>query len=106
MFTKCCEDTLLTIRQNRENILAMLEVNLKSPTKSNAHMTFAGRANSETTASEQDARRKQSKVEIKIVGTDFSGDGLTVSDHVKKLIEAAVNPYNLCRLFPGWKPWC
>jgi hypothetical protein len=105
MFTKSCEETLLTVRQNRELILTMLEINLKSPTKPAGRMGFPGRSQSESYASTQTAKLRQSKVEIKIIGTDISKEGLTVSEHVRKLVEAAVNPYNLCRHFCGWHPW-
>jgi phosphatidylinositol kinase/protein kinase (PI-3 family) len=44
----------------------------------------------------------------KISGMDFPGSEgkpATVVEQVDKLLRQAVDPYNLCRNFPGWFPF-
>jgi FKBP12-rapamycin complex-associated protein len=107
MFRKCCEDTLLAARQNREALLSMLEINQRDPTRLGPSFTAATRSASEVARSTATAGQGQAVVVKKVTGLDCSRDGkpVTVKEQVSWLIKQAVDPYNLCRNYPGWYPW-
>lgn len=51
------------------------------------------------------AERALMRLDAKLSGTDDGtiGGSSTVEAHVALLIRTAMNPTNLCRLFPGWQ---
>lgn len=52
------------------------------------------------------AKRALLRVKQKLQGyEDPNGNVISVEGQVKGLITAAIDPRNLCRLFPGWAPW-
>jgi ataxia telangiectasia mutated family protein len=50
------------------------------------------------------AERALLRLKAKLQGTE-SGKSTTVEDQVGTLIQQAVNPSNLCKLFHGWQPY-
>ena len=50
------------------------------------------------------ARRMLLRLKQKLDGVE-DGVHLSVSGQVNHLIREAMDPKNLCRLFPGWQPW-
>ena len=50
------------------------------------------------------AERVLLRVKQKLDGVE-DGVNLSVSGQVNHLIRQAMDPNNLCRLFPGWQPW-
>jgi len=50
------------------------------------------------------AERALLRVRQKLQGLEDSVQ-LSVSGQVNQLIQAALDPKNLCRLFPGWQPY-
>lgn len=52
------------------------------------------------------AARALIRVKQKLEGyEDPNGSSLSIEGQVKQLINAAQDPHNLCKLFPGWAPW-
>jgi FKBP12-rapamycin complex-associated protein len=105
MFTTYCEQTMMTVRQNRESILALLEIFAQSPVREAQHMRILARAVSEIqhVAGKFDEILK--KIAAKVNGTEFNGKSLPVSQQVALLIQTATDPYNLCQHFHNWYPW-
>ena len=50
------------------------------------------------------AKRMLLRLKQKLDGVE-DGVHLSVSGQVNHLIREAMDPKNLCRLFPGWQPW-
>ena len=50
------------------------------------------------------AERVLLRLQEKLEGIE-DGTLLSVTGQVNHLIQEAMNPYNLCQLFPGWQPW-
>lgn len=50
------------------------------------------------------AKRVLLRLKQKLDGIE-DGVHLSVSGQVNHLIREAMDPKNLCRLFPGWQPW-
>ena len=50
------------------------------------------------------AKRVLLRLKQKLDGVE-DGVHLSVSGQVNHLIREAMDPKNLCRLFPGWQPW-
>jgi FKBP12-rapamycin complex-associated protein len=107
MFRKCCEETLMTVRHNQEAILRILKINERSPTRPGGRFSHTNRADSERDRSLTSAKSDYRVVEAKVTGMVFKRDGkpATIADQVDKLLRQAVDPYNLCRGYPGWSPW-
>ena len=52
------------------------------------------------------AERTLMKIRNKLRGFENpTGEALGVESHVDLLINEARNPFNLCKIFPGWAPW-
>ena len=50
------------------------------------------------------AERVLLRLQEKLEGIE-DGTLLSVTGQVNHLIQEAMNPHNLCQLFPGWQPW-
>eukprot|EP00644_Phytophthora_capsici_P016091 jgi/Phyca11/568269/estExt2_Genewise1.C_PHYCAscaffold_280195 len=92
------------------------------PTRSRSSSRSSGSAEYDGTGSMQDtqpademhaepgstdaAARALIRVKQKLEGyEDPNGSALSIEGQVKQLINAAQDPLNLCKLFPGWAPW-
>jgi hypothetical protein len=105
MFTTHCEQTMMTVRQNRESILALLEIFAQSPVRESKHMRILPRAVSEMQHVAGKFDQILKRIAAKVNGTEFTGKPLPVSQQVALLIQAAKDPYNLCQHFHNWHPW-
>ena len=52
-----------------------------------------------------DAERALLRVRQKLEGVE-GGEPRSVEGHVQQLIQDARDPDKLCRMYPGWAPWC
>ncbi|XP_065669349.1 serine-protein kinase ATM isoform X6 [Hydra vulgaris] len=128
VFRRCCEETLLLMRESRDAIITIIEVLLYDPlstwtvTTSKAVQIQAKcsdllEAEDGRTVFDNDNRGKASDIEknkmaervllrLKQKLSGMEGGGfLSIQGHVNYLIQEAQSTENLCKLFPGWQPW-
>ena len=92
-------------------------LNLQGSTRDNDELTIStedfspsdSNSNQQTTSgirtpSNKMAERVLLRLQEKLEGIE-DGTLLSVTGQVNHLIQEAINPHNLCQLFPGWQPW-
>ncbi|XP_047986842.1 serine-protein kinase ATM-like [Leguminivora glycinivorella] len=111
IFRKSCEKTMQLLRDNHETLLTILEVLLCDPlyawTTKKLRSTQKDANVACPTGSVADlAERALLAVGSKLRGTeDGAAGGVAVPGQVARLLRAATDPANLCRLFHGWQPY-
>uniref|UniRef100_A0A452TSK9 Serine-protein kinase ATM n=1 Tax=Ursus maritimus TaxID=29073 RepID=A0A452TSK9_URSMA len=130
VFRRCCEKTMEVMRSSQETLLTIVEVLLYDPLfdwtmnplkalylqqrpedDTELHSTPGGedqecrRSLSDTDQSfNKVAERVLMRLQEKLKGVE-EGTVLSVGGQVNLLIQQAMDPKNLSRLFPGWKAW-
>jgi len=132
VYRRCCEKTMEVMRTSQESLMTVVEVLLYdplsswtlSPEKRKALQQKAeeddvpsasavgdcldSTLGTENLAVEDNvnkmAKRMLLRLKQKLDGVE-DGVHLSVSGQVNHLIREAMDPKNLCRLFPGWQPW-
>ncbi|KAJ1509396.1 hypothetical protein HMI54_002422 [Coelomomyces lativittatus] len=102
-FRKACEVTLELLRENSESLMIILEsflhdplIEWKSKKKSHAEL------NENEMRNEAEAILK--KIRNRLQGILEYGTPLSVSGQVEELIQQAMSPELLCRMYEGWLP--
>uniref|UniRef100_A0A671SGL5 non-specific serine/threonine protein kinase n=1 Tax=Sinocyclocheilus anshuiensis TaxID=1608454 RepID=A0A671SGL5_9TELE len=131
VFRRCCEKTMEVMRSSQEALLTIVEVLLYDPLfdwtmnplkafylqQHDEHAELNATLNP-TPGDEIDAHRKASdsqsfnkvaervllRLQEKLKGVE-EGTVLSVGGQVNLLIQQAMDPKNLSRLFPGWQAW-
>ncbi|XP_021062119.1 serine-protein kinase ATM [Mus pahari] len=130
VFRRCCEKTMEVMRSSQETLLTIVEVLLYDPLfdwtmnplkalylqqrpedESDLHSTpNADDQEYKQSLSDTDqsfnkvAERVLMRLQEKLKGVE-EGTVLSVGGQVNLLIQQAMDPKNLSRLFPGWKAW-
>ncbi|KAM6448107.1 serine-protein kinase ATM isoform 1-T2 [Liasis olivaceus] len=130
VFRRCCEKTMNVMRNSQEALLTIVEVLLYDPlfdwtmnplkalylqqrsedeadvssAFSSADQGCNKKANNENQLFNKVAERVLIRLQDKLKGME-EGTVLSVVGQVNFLIQQSVDPKNLSRLFPGWKPW-
>ncbi|CAG9854398.1 unnamed protein product [Phyllotreta striolata] len=120
IFRRSCEKTMEVLRQNGQTINTILEVLLYDPlyvwTITNAEANkrqidggsaVTGKAESSGSSEEPknvSAKRALLRLREKLQGTEL-GYPRSIEHQVEALIQQAVDPTNLCKLFVGWQPY-
>ncbi|XP_045338641.1 serine-protein kinase ATM isoform X2 [Leopardus geoffroyi] len=130
VFRRCCEKTMEVMRSSQETLLTIVEVLLydplfdwtMNPLKAlylQQRLEDDAELHSTPSADDQECRRglgdiDQSlnkvaervlmRLQEKLKGVE-EGTVLSVRGQVNLLIQQAMDPKNLSRLFPGWKAW-
>ncbi|KAG6455766.1 serine-protein kinase ATM [Manduca sexta] len=114
IFRRCCEKTMQLLRNNQETLLTILEVLLCDPLYTwtvttphqNARSSENNDANMARGGKSSLAERALLAVSSKLGGSEGGAPGgVAVPGHVARLLQAAADPANLCRLYPGWQPY-
>uniref|UniRef100_A0A9J7ZJS6 non-specific serine/threonine protein kinase n=1 Tax=Cyprinus carpio carpio TaxID=630221 RepID=A0A9J7ZJS6_CYPCA len=117
VFRRCCEKTMEVMRSSQEALLTIVEVllydplfdwtmnplkafYLQQPDFSYVLMCFCSDSQSFNKVAERVLLRLQEKLK----GVE-EGTVLSVGGQVNLLIQQAMDPKNLSRLFPGWQAW-
>ncbi|XP_028656011.1 serine-protein kinase ATM [Erpetoichthys calabaricus] len=131
VFRRCCEKTMEVMRNSQEALLTIVEVLLYDPlfdwtmnplkafylqqrheeTDLNATLNSTigedqetNKRHSDTQSFNKVAERVLLRLHEKLKGVE-EGAVLSVGGQVNLLIQQAMDPKNLSRLFPGWQPW-
>nr|XP_046246217.1 serine-protein kinase ATM isoform X2 [Scatophagus argus] len=131
VFRRCCEKTMEVMRSSQEALLTIVEVLLYDPLfdwtmnplkafylqhdeqqELNATLssTIGGddiynhRKSSDSQSFNKVAKRVLLRLQEKLKGVE-EGTVLSVGGQVNLLIQQAMDPKNLSRLFPGWQAW-
>ncbi|KAM8821480.1 serine-protein kinase ATM [Eudromia elegans] len=130
VFRRCCEKTMDVMRNSQEALLTIVEVLLYDPlfdwtmnplkalylqqrTEDEADMSSTlntdpqecnRKASSDDQSFNKVAERVLMRLQEKLKGVE-EGTVLSVGGQVNLLIQQAMDPKNLSKLFPGWKPW-
>ncbi|XP_073922893.1 serine-protein kinase ATM isoform X4 [Castor canadensis] len=130
VFRRCCEKTMEVMRNSQETLLTIVEVLLYDPlfdwTMNPLKALYLqqrpedeSELQSTLNADDQECKRKLSdfdqsfnkvaervlmRLQEKLKGVE-EGTVLSVGGQVNLLIQQAMDPKNLSRLFPGWKAW-
>ncbi|XP_042538698.1 serine-protein kinase ATM [Dipodomys spectabilis] len=130
VFRRCCEKTMEVMRNSQETLLTIVEVLLYDPlfdwTMNPLKALYLqqrpedeAELHSTPNADDQDCKRSLSdidqsfnkvaervlmRLQEKLKGVE-EGTVLSVGGQVNLLIQQAMDPKNLSRLFPGWKAW-
>ncbi|XP_029458325.1 serine-protein kinase ATM [Rhinatrema bivittatum] len=127
VFRRCCERTMEVMRTSQEALLTIVEVLLYDPLfdwtmnplkamylqqdEADLNATLPGdnpECNGKDRNSDQSfnkvAERVLLRLQEKLKGVE-EGTVLSVGGQVNLLIQQAMDPKNLSRLYPGWKPW-
>ncbi|KAM6159265.1 serine-protein kinase ATM isoform 2-T2 [Rhynchocyon petersi] len=130
VFRRCCEKTMEVMRHSQETLLTIVEVLLYDPlfdwTMNPLKALYLQQRpedetelNSSLNADDQECKRSPSdtdqsfnkvaervlmRLQEKLKGVE-EGTVLSVGGQVNLLIQQAMDPKNLSRLFPGWKAW-
>ncbi|KAM6946333.1 serine-protein kinase ATM [Aplochiton taeniatus] len=133
VFRRCCEKTMEVMRSSQEALLTIVEVLLYDPLfdwtmnplkafyiqqQHDEQAEIQATLNSTLGGDELDAHRKASdsqnfnkvaervllRLQEKLKGVE-EGAVLSVGGQVNLLIQQAMDPNNLSRLFPGWQAW-
>ena len=128
---RCSEVTLEVLRDHKDSLLTLVEVLIHDPILKWAMSPelAARRQQRLEDASEEeevgpgsvqqqqpdapaahsaesvDAERALLRVRQKLEGVE-GGEPRSVEGHVQQLIQDARDPDKLCRMYPGWAPWC
>ncbi|XP_018573379.1 serine-protein kinase ATM [Anoplophora glabripennis] len=120
IFRRSCEKTMEVLRQNSQTIITILEVLLYDPLY--VWTVTSAEANKRQTDDENDIRNLSSEIEEenttvnitaerallrlkeKLQGNEL-GHSTSIEHQVATLIQQAVDPANLCRLFHGWQAY-
>lgn len=97
-FRACCENVMEIMKENGEQIMALLEAFIYDPLLQWTIQDSSGMA----------AIKAISRIRDKLTGNDFVDivkKQLTVNSQVDLLIQEATNPRNLCQMFQGWCPF-
>ncbi|ESO04070.1 hypothetical protein HELRODRAFT_79596, partial [Helobdella robusta] len=129
-FRRCCEKTMVALRANKQVLLTILQVLLydplydwsMSPLKAERHQPSTNCTDIPSSISTEnfnlessvftdkpDVRNKMAervllRLNQKLCGS-VDGIQLGVQGHVSRLIQQAIDPTNLSKLFPGWQPY-
>ncbi|XP_056650415.1 serine-protein kinase ATM isoform X2 [Monodelphis domestica] len=130
VFRRCCEKTMEVMRNSQETLLTIVEVLLYDPlfdwTMNPLKALYLQQRpedetelNSTLNTQDQECNRSLSRIDQsfnkvaervlmrlqeKLKGVE-EGTVLSVGGQVNLLIQQAMDPKNLSRLFPGWKAW-
>ncbi|NWQ76792.1 ATM kinase, partial [Columbina picui] len=129
VFRRCCEKTMAVMRNSQETLLTIVEVLLYDPlfdwtmnplkalylqqrpedeadmsSTLNTDPQECKRKASDDQSFNKVAERVLMRLQEKLKGVE-EGTVLSVGGQVNLLIQQAMDPKNLCRLFYGWKPW-
>ncbi|XP_066103499.1 serine-protein kinase ATM [Saccopteryx bilineata] len=130
VFRRCCEKTMEVMRNSQETLLTIVEVLLydplfdwtMTPLKAlNLQHRLEDETELQSTLNADDQECKQNinetdqtvykvaervlmRLQEKLKGVE-EGTVLSVGGQVNLLIQQAMDPKNLSRLFPGWKAW-
>ncbi|KAE8627562.1 hypothetical protein XENTR_v10007047 [Xenopus tropicalis] len=126
VFRRCCEKTMEVMRNNQEALLTIVEVLLYDPLfdwtmnplkalylqqdEVDFNATLGGddpecnRNSCDSQSVNKVAERVLLRLQEKLKGVE-EGMVLSVGGQVNHLIQQAMDPKNLSRLFPGWKAW-
>ncbi|NXW30571.1 ATM kinase, partial [Phaetusa simplex] len=129
VFRRCCEKTMAVMRNSQEALLTIVEVLLYDPLfdwtmnplkalylqqrpEDEADMSSSlhtdpqecKRKASDDQSFNKVAERVLMRLQEKLKGVE-EGTVLSVGGQVNLLIQQAMDPKNLSRLFPGWKAW-
>ncbi|XP_033833204.1 serine-protein kinase ATM [Periophthalmus magnuspinnatus] len=131
VFRRCCEKTMEVMRSSQEALLTIVEVLLYDPLfdwtmnplkafclqhdeQQELNATLSStmgaddldnhRKSSDSQSSNKVAERVLLRLQEKLKGVE-EGTVLSVGGQVNLLIQQAMDPKNLSRLFPGWQAW-
>uniref|UniRef100_A0A8C2EAU1 non-specific serine/threonine protein kinase n=1 Tax=Cyprinus carpio TaxID=7962 RepID=A0A8C2EAU1_CYPCA len=111
VFRRCCEKTMEVMRSSQEALLTIVEVLLYDPLfdwTMNPLKAFYLQQHDEHADDSQSfnkvAERVLLRLQEKLKGVE-EGTVLSVGGQVNLLIQQAMDPKNLSRLFPGWQAW-
>jgi phosphatidylinositol kinase/protein kinase (PI-3 family) len=104
VFRRYCEETLMKVRQNRESILALLQIFQWRPLRDATHLKRLQKTQTEQEKNSRKFSEIYERMKNKVQGTEF-GEWIKVEEQVRRLIQAATDEYNLCRMYTGWVPW-
>ncbi|KAM9452589.1 serine-protein kinase ATM isoform 3-T3 [Salvelinus alpinus] len=133
VFRRCCEKTMEVMRSSQESLLTIVEVLLYDPLfdwtmnplkafylqqqhdeqaelQATLNSTLGGdileahRKSSDSQSFNKVAERVLLRLQEKLKGVE-DGRVLSVGGQVNLLIQQAMDPNNLSRLFPGWQAW-
>ncbi|XP_030248293.1 serine-protein kinase ATM isoform X3 [Sparus aurata] len=131
VFRRCCEKTMEVMRSSQEAVLTIVEVLLYDPLfdwtmnplkafylQHDEQQELNATLGSTVGGDDIDSRRKSSdsqsfnkvatrvllRLQEKLKGVE-EGTVLSVGGQVNLLIQQAMDPKNLSRLFPGWQAW-
>uniref|UniRef100_A0AAQ5YQZ4 non-specific serine/threonine protein kinase n=1 Tax=Amphiprion ocellaris TaxID=80972 RepID=A0AAQ5YQZ4_AMPOC len=131
VFRRCCEKTMEVMRSSQEALLTIVEVLLYDPLfdwtmnplkafylqhdeqqelNATLNSTMGGdeidnhRKSSDSQSFNKVAERVLLRLQEKLKGVE-EGTVLSVGGQVNLLIQQAMDPKNLSRLFPGWQAW-
>uniref|UniRef100_A0A1B0CE33 non-specific serine/threonine protein kinase n=1 Tax=Lutzomyia longipalpis TaxID=7200 RepID=A0A1B0CE33_LUTLO len=108
VFRRSCEMTMEVLRENQATINTILEVLLYDPLcnwSTSQQPAIDASANGSIHVSEQknaSAARALFRVNEKLSGRESNTTVHSVSTQVERLIQQAINPANLSRMFHGW----
>eukprot|EP00899_Mesostigma_viride_P015595 jgi/Mesvir1/24036/Mv10774-RA.1 len=124
---RCMEETLRVMQANKESLLTIIEVFIHDPLyrwalsplkalqrqreqgdpgASAIDQVAGGRGGEVTDAKDtnRDAARALLRIKQKLEGYE-EGEARGIQGQVQQLLQQAMDPDRLCRLFPGWAPW-
>ncbi|KAK2847024.1 hypothetical protein Q5P01_010023 [Channa striata] len=114
VFRRCCEKTMEVMRNSQEALLTIVEVLLYDPLfdwTMNPLKAFYLQHDEQQELNATDsqsfnkvAERVLLRLQEKLKGVE-EGTVLSVGGQVNLLIQQAMDPKNLSRLFPGWQAW-
>ncbi|XP_051534451.1 serine-protein kinase ATM isoform X2 [Myxocyprinus asiaticus] len=133
VFRRCCEKTMEVMRSSQEALLTIVEVLLYdplfdwtmnplkafylqqhdeqaelnatlNPTPGGDELDAHRKASSDSQSFNKVAERVLLRLQEKLKGVE-EGTVLSVGGQVNLLIQQAMDPKNLSRLFPGWQAW-
>ena len=106
-FRKCCEQILTLFKQNREDILSLLDVFIYDPLLQWKTQSSPFYTSQVTEQVDQDATRRGSpaskikRIKKKLENSEFS----EVETQVGYLISIAADKRNICKMKDSWRPW-
>lgn len=119
VFRRCCEETLLVMRTNKEALLTIIEVFIHDPLykwalsplkalqrqkEMDDDLETSLEGSEDEYEGNKDAARALIRVKQKLDGYE-GGEMSSVHGQVQQLIQDAIDPERLCLMFPGWGAW-
>ncbi|XP_077197706.1 serine-protein kinase ATM isoform X2 [Paroedura picta] len=130
VFRRCCEKTMAVMRNSQEALLTIVEVLLYDPlfdwtmnplkalylqqrpedeadtsgSFSSSNQECSNKASGDIQTFNKVAERVLMRLQEKLKGVE-EGTVLSVGGQVNLLIQQAMDPKSLSRLYPGWKAW-